>query len=121
MEPMKSRKPTRTKYTVAVVTAAMAATVFAAAPASATTDYWYRDCSKDTKYTATVTKHKATTKRSGGNCQGHAYVRIKVDGEWGKWASSTGTALKQSPVYAIQESQHKDCNCSTANVHKLKP
>ncbi|RII20715.1 hypothetical protein DSC45_02625 [Streptomyces sp. YIM 130001] len=115
---------TRAKYGVALVTAALGTTVFAAAPASATTSTWDRNCSKDTTYTATVSDHEATTKKSGnGNCQGLAYVRIKVGGGgWGPWSDgSSGTATKLSPVYKIVKSQHKDCNCSTANYRTLTP
>ncbi|GGV72839.1 hypothetical protein GCM10010277_86240 [Streptomyces longisporoflavus] len=114
---------TRAKYAGALVAAALGATVFAAAPASAASDSWKRDCSDDTTYEAKVDKHKATTtKRNDGDCQGLAYVRIKVDGDWLSWSDgSSGTATKRSPVYEIQESQHKDCNCATANYVNLKP
>lgn len=114
---------TRAKYGVALVTAALGATVFAAAPATAASDSWKRNCSDDTTYEASVSKHKATTtKKNDGDCQGLAYVRIMVDGTWGSWSDgSSGTATKRSPVYAIEKSQHKDCNCSTANYLILKP
>ena len=113
----------RAKYGVALAAAALGATVFAAAPASATSDSWSRNCSDDTTYKATVDAHKATTKKyDDGDCQGLAYVRIKVGGVWGSWSDgSSSAATRLSPVYAIQESQHKDCNCSSANYVNLKP
>ncbi|MBV1936469.1 hypothetical protein KUF83_07800 [Streptomyces sp. BV286] len=115
---------TRAKYAVTLAAAALGATVFVAAPASAADSHdWKRNCSDDTTYEADVDDHKATTKKKNdGDCQGLAYVRIKVGGEWLAWSDgSSGTATKRSPVYVIEASQHKDCDCSTRNLHTLYP
>ncbi|WP_328424421.1 hypothetical protein [Streptomyces sp. NBC_00443] len=114
---------TRVKYGAALGVAALSVTMFAAAPATADANKtWSRNCSDDTTYVGKVSDHVATTtKKTDGDCAGHAYVRIKVQGSWGTWASSTSTATRRSPVYKIEASQHKDCNCSTANVHTLYP
>jgi hypothetical protein len=114
----------RVKYGAAMAVAAVTVTMFAAAPATAAdSKTWTRYCGGDTRtYTAKVNDHEATTKRNSGDCAGHAYVRIKVEGSgWLGWKSSTGTAKASSPVYEIVASQHKDCDCSTANVHTLYP
>ncbi|MEV4037219.1 hypothetical protein [Streptomyces umbrinus] len=114
--------PTRVKYGVAMAATAMSVTMLAAAPASAAdSKTWKRNCARDSTYTANVSDHVATTKKSGGSCAGHAWVRIKVQGSWGTWADSNTTATRRSPVYAIEASQHKDCNCGSANVHTLYP
>ncbi|MGN9759353.1 hypothetical protein [Streptomyces sp. SD31] len=114
---------TNVKYGAATAVAAMSMAMFAAAPATADdSEVWVRDCARDTTYTAKVSDHEASTKKSGGNCAGHAWVRIKVEGgSWGPWGSSSSTATKRSPVYKIVASQHKDCNCATANVYTLYP
>ncbi|WP_210578244.1 hypothetical protein [Streptomyces sp. GESEQ-4] len=113
----------RVKYGAAMAVAAVTVTMFAAAPATAAdSKTWTRYCGGDTRtYTAKVSDHEATTKRNSGDCAGLAYVRIKVQGSWGTWASSSGTAKRLSPVYEIEASQHKDCNCSTANIYTLYP
>ncbi|MFD5334781.1 hypothetical protein [Streptomyces hawaiiensis] len=113
----------RVKYGAAMAVAAMSVTMLAAAPATADdSDSWKRNCSDDTTYKAKVTDHVATTtKESDGDCAGHAWVRIKVQGKWGKWDDSNSTATKRSPIYKIEESEHKDCNCSSANVVTLEP
>jgi hypothetical protein len=114
---------TRVKYGAAMTVAAMSVTMLAAAPATADdSEVWKRDCSRDTTYTAKVSDHEASTKKSGGSCAGHAWVRIKVEGgSWGPWGSSNSTATKRSPVYKIVASQHRDCDCATANLVELKP
>ncbi|MFF0516761.1 hypothetical protein [Streptomyces sp. NPDC004250] len=114
---------TGVKYGVALTAAALGATVFGIAPASASDSVtWSRNCSDDRTYVGYVDNHTATTTRkSDGNCTGLAYVRIKVQGSWGTWASSSSKAARTSPVYEIEASQHKDCNCSTANIKTLYP
>ncbi|MFE6983280.1 hypothetical protein [Streptomyces griseus] len=116
-------KLSRVRYGVGAAAVAMSVVVLSAGPASAAGKTWYRDCAKDTKYVAKVSAHEATTTKSGGSCAGHAWVRIKVEGssKWGTWADSNSTAKRISPVYKIVASEHKDCNCSTANKHTLKP
>ncbi|MFE7338072.1 hypothetical protein [Streptomyces griseus] len=116
-------KLSRVRYGVGAAAVAMSVVVLSAGPASAASETWYRDCAKDTKYVAKVSAHEATTTKSGGSCAGHAWVRIKVEGssKWGTWADSNSTAKRISPVYKIVQSQHKDCNCSTAKIVTLKP
>lgn len=108
-------------YGAALAVAAMSVTMLAAAPATASSDSWYRDCRVDSKYTGKLSAHVATTVKSGGSCQGHAYVRIKVQGKWGTWGSGSKEATRRSPVYKIEASQHKDCDCPTANYLTLYP
>jgi hypothetical protein len=110
-------------YGVAITAAALGATVFVAAPASASDSVtWSRNCSDDRTYVGYVDDHTATTTRkSDGDCTGLAYVRIKVQGTWGSWGSSSTKATRTSPVYKIEASQHKDCDCSTANLKTLYP
>ncbi|MBT3150987.1 hypothetical protein HTV45_08805 [Streptomyces sp. CHD11] len=114
-----TRNRTRFGYGAGLAVAAVSLTMLTAAPATAASDSWYRDCRVDSKYTAELSAHVATTKKSGGSCEGHAYVRIMVDGKWGTWGSGSKEATRRSPVYRIEKSQHKDCNCSTANVITL--
>jgi hypothetical protein len=115
----------RIKYGATAALAALSVTVLAAAPATAdASDSWTRYCGGDSrKYSAKVSDHEASTTRGRGECAGLAYVRIKVEGGgWGPWSDgSSGTATKRSPVYKIVESEHKDCNCPTANVKSLTP
>ncbi|MGW6736236.1 hypothetical protein [Streptomyces sp. NPDC055013] len=114
---------TRVKYGAALTVAALSVTMFAAAPATADdSKTWSRNCSDDTTYVGKVSDHVATTtKKNDGSCEGNAWVRIKVQGSWGSWANSSSTATKRSPVYKIEASQHKDCNCNTANTYTLYP
>ncbi|MEU9919408.1 hypothetical protein [Streptomyces sp. NPDC051001] len=114
---------TRVKYAVALTAAALGTTMFVAAPASASDSVtWKRNCTDDRTYVGYVDDHTATTTRkSDGDCLGWAYVRIKVQGSWGTWGSSSTKATRTSPVYKIEASQHKDCDCSNPNIKTLYP
>ncbi|MFD0056656.1 hypothetical protein ACFVHR_23295 [Streptomyces sp. NPDC127168] len=107
--------------TAAVVTMGLATVLLAAAPSSAVGTSWTRSCG--TTYYAVLkaypTYHIAeTSKGPNGSCAGHAWVRIKVDGEWSAWRSDSKVARAVEDWSTIQVSQHKGCgDCDVKSLY----
>lgn len=105
----------RMKSTAAVGAMGVAAVIFAASPASATTMNWQRSCG--TTYYATVDGvHAKTLKGGDGSCAGYSYVRVKLNGTWSSWRLDPYIARINHSN--IQASQHKGCSdCSVKTLY----
>ncbi|GHH31469.1 hypothetical protein [Streptomyces lanatus] len=103
----------RATYGAAIVATAMGAALLSAAPASTAESgervvnrTFTRSCG--TTYTAYRSSTEAfTAKGDNGSCEGHAWVRVKVDGKWRSWHhASKKVSVK---VSGIQAAHHKGC------------
>ncbi|WP_143041336.1 hypothetical protein [Streptomyces indicus] len=103
-----------------MTTAVLAATVFAAAPASAGELTIKRTCNGVvTQYWAYSSHTLAYTQKTGTSCAGYAWVRVKTNGTWKSWISSPTKATIKNSTGNYQASQHK--GCADCTVYTLYP
>jgi hypothetical protein len=108
----------RLKLGAATLAAAFGAVIAVGSPAAADDEFWTRSCGS--KYYAFSDEYTSWTKKySGGDCAGHAWVRIKVNGKWGAWKSSASQATIENGAGNTELSQHK--GCETCTVYLLIP
>ena len=109
----------RLKLGAVALAAAFGAVIAVGPPAAASDDeFWTRSCGS--KYYAFSDNYTAWTKKySGGDCSGHAWVRVKVNGKWQSWKQSANQATIEKDAGTIELSEHK--GCETCKVYLLIP
>jgi hypothetical protein len=101
----------------AVATVAVAGVAMATAPAQAHTgivNVSRGDCS----YFGTSSHGEADTTKGEGDCKGHAWLRVKWNGEISSWIHDSWKARFTAPgLKGITVSDHKSCEtCSYKTV-----
>ncbi|MFF7164446.1 hypothetical protein ACFZBP_24335 [Streptomyces sp. NPDC008086] len=99
----------RLRFGAVALAAAFGSLIAVGSPAAAADDhFWTRSCGS--KYYAYADNYIAWTKKySGGSCSGHAWVRVKVNGDWTKWYHASGKMTLNNDYGEIELSEHKGC------------
>lgn len=80
---------------------------------------WRRSC--NTVYFGNVGPTSAITgKKSGGSCDGHAWLRVYTYSGWTSWVNSSTDAKISSPGGHITRAQHKGCGDCTVYSTELR-